>query len=244
MKCEICGAEMDEQLTRCIDADGNAEVAWVCPATPDQHEIAALRLERDELKQELEDMGKTMERMRGLLTDTANAIKGEPEPLKLHSWHDLPKLALDLEASTHNAWAERNDAIRERDAAQARVKEMEAILRAEGEEDDKLLVRAIQLRQRAEALAQERGEMVVALREALNTLCYERSGRWFIGFHGDTDVSEEVESALTSTADAAAKVRREILEEAMQRVIKLGALSQQTPEGVLAAILGAGEGEP
>jgi len=29
-------------------------------------------------------------RMAGLLTRTANALKGEPEPLHLHDWSDLP----------------------------------------------------------------------------------------------------------------------------------------------------------
>lgn len=32
-------------------------------------------------------------RLADLLTRTANALKGEPEPLKSHSWHDLPEVA-------------------------------------------------------------------------------------------------------------------------------------------------------
>jgi hypothetical protein len=32
-------------------------------------------------------------RMAGLLTRTANALKGEPEPLHLHDWSDLPERA-------------------------------------------------------------------------------------------------------------------------------------------------------
>lgn len=31
--------------------------------------------------------------MAGLLTDTANVLKGEPKPLHQHSWHDLPDVA-------------------------------------------------------------------------------------------------------------------------------------------------------
>ena len=41
-RCRKCGRVMYEQFTRCVDADGNAEVFWECPATPDQHRIAEL----------------------------------------------------------------------------------------------------------------------------------------------------------------------------------------------------------
>lgn len=33
------------------------------------------------------------ERMASILHDTANALKGPPEPLTDHSWHDLPEVA-------------------------------------------------------------------------------------------------------------------------------------------------------
>lgn len=39
------------------------------------------------------------EKMEGILTRTANALKGEPGPLALHSWHDLPEVAAAIVAS-------------------------------------------------------------------------------------------------------------------------------------------------
>jgi hypothetical protein len=33
------------------------------------------------------------EKLRDILTRTANALKGEPAPLTQHSWHDLPEVA-------------------------------------------------------------------------------------------------------------------------------------------------------
>lgn len=38
----------------------------------------------------------TLGRVSELLTKTANALKGEPEPLHMHDWSDLPKVALKL----------------------------------------------------------------------------------------------------------------------------------------------------
>ena len=41
------------------------------------------------------------ERLSDILTRSVNAIRGEPEPLSLHSWHDLPELieALRVDAA-------------------------------------------------------------------------------------------------------------------------------------------------
>lgn len=36
--------------------------------------------------------------MSALLTDTANALKGDPAPRHAHSWHDLPKVAAAVKA--------------------------------------------------------------------------------------------------------------------------------------------------
>lgn len=45
------------------------------------------------------------ERMSGILTKTVNVLKGEPEKLCLHSWHDLPEVAQErirqLEEEVH-----------------------------------------------------------------------------------------------------------------------------------------------
>lgn len=37
--------------------------------------------------------------MSEILTDTANVLKGNPKPLHLHDWSDLPKVALRLAAT-------------------------------------------------------------------------------------------------------------------------------------------------
>lgn len=46
--------------------------------------------------EETEYMHKLLARLSGLLTRTANALKGEPGPTTLHDWSDLPKVAAAL----------------------------------------------------------------------------------------------------------------------------------------------------
>lgn len=55
-RCELpgCKLEMDEQLTRCLDSDGNAEVAYVCPASHREHELSAKLAESEAKVKELE----------------------------------------------------------------------------------------------------------------------------------------------------------------------------------------------
>ena len=36
------------------------------------------------------------DKLAGILTRTANVLKGEPNPLHRHSWHDLPEVAQRL----------------------------------------------------------------------------------------------------------------------------------------------------
>lgn len=61
--------------------------AWLLGATKGQDEvIAQLRAESDE-----DDALRS--RLASLLTRTANALKGEPEPLHQHDWSDLPDVA-------------------------------------------------------------------------------------------------------------------------------------------------------
>jgi hypothetical protein len=45
------------------------------------------------MEEELEDSDKTRDMMRSILVATAAALKGEPPPLTLHDWSDLPALA-------------------------------------------------------------------------------------------------------------------------------------------------------
>ncbi|MGP9528163.1 hypothetical protein [Glutamicibacter sp. AOP5-A2-18] len=47
-------------------------------------------LEADGTTEELHEINTRLAR---ILTDTANALKGEPEPLTSHSWHDLAEVA-------------------------------------------------------------------------------------------------------------------------------------------------------
>lgn len=39
------------------------------------------------------------DKLAGILTRTANVLKGEPKPLHRHSWHDLPEVARKLVAA-------------------------------------------------------------------------------------------------------------------------------------------------
>ena len=54
------------------------------------------------LEAEVEEQDQLREKLVDLLTRTAAALKGEPEPNTLHSWHDLPELA---RAATERAQA-------------------------------------------------------------------------------------------------------------------------------------------
>lgn len=69
----------------CASQEGAAS-AGTSPETPTAAEVSDEGCVSDECD------GLRM-RMAELLTRTANALKGEPEPLKSHSWHDLPEVA-------------------------------------------------------------------------------------------------------------------------------------------------------
>jgi len=49
-----------------------------------------------DLLAEVDEYAELLDRLSKLLTDTANALKGDPGPLKLHDWSDLPKVAQRL----------------------------------------------------------------------------------------------------------------------------------------------------
>lgn len=55
--------------------------------------IRALLTENEALQSELDLSDAAREKMADLLTRTANALRGDPEPLSAHSWHDLPERA-------------------------------------------------------------------------------------------------------------------------------------------------------
>jgi hypothetical protein len=63
-----------------------------------EQKLKAARDERDRLRADVEEYDQLLTRLRDLLTGTANALKGEPGPLVLHDWSDLPKVATDVVA--------------------------------------------------------------------------------------------------------------------------------------------------
>lgn len=79
------------------DAGG---VLWMPPIgkAPDFNLIDALKAEVEALKAELREGDDLRERLAGILTRSVNVIRGEPEPMSLHSWHDLPELVEALKA--------------------------------------------------------------------------------------------------------------------------------------------------
>jgi hypothetical protein len=56
-----------------------------------------LRTQLAEAKQDLAEEQATRERLAKLLKRTASVLKGEPDELTLHSWHDLPEIAESLQ---------------------------------------------------------------------------------------------------------------------------------------------------
>jgi hypothetical protein len=51
--------------------------------------LGAAQMRIKELETDAEDADRLRENMARILTDTANALKGKPEPRMQHSWHDL-----------------------------------------------------------------------------------------------------------------------------------------------------------
>ena len=64
-------------------------------------DLAQLKLQLREFREEYEDQDRVMDRMRDLLVRTANALHGGPMPNGSWSWHDLPELATALRESAH-----------------------------------------------------------------------------------------------------------------------------------------------
>lgn len=92
--------ERDEAVKRGDDWAGRVVAAdeqgmrWKERAEKAERERDAFRLGLEALKREGTDDDEALRaRMADLLTRTANALKGEPEPLHLHDWSDLPERA-------------------------------------------------------------------------------------------------------------------------------------------------------
>ena len=50
-------------------------------------------------QQEVKELTAQRDKLSDILTRTANALKGQPEELAAHSWHDLPEVAQQLKAA-------------------------------------------------------------------------------------------------------------------------------------------------
>jgi hypothetical protein len=62
--------------------------------TQERRRLAALR---SQVNRDLEESYALVSKLSDLLTRTANALKGKPNPLgSMHSWHDLPEVAARL----------------------------------------------------------------------------------------------------------------------------------------------------
>jgi uncharacterized protein YuzB (UPF0349 family) len=61
-------------------------------------------------QQDIEELTAQRDKLADILTRTANALKGEPAELSLHSWHDLPEVAQQLKPAQQEpvAWVKSN----------------------------------------------------------------------------------------------------------------------------------------
>lgn len=78
-----------------------------------QHKVA-------DLEGEISISDELREKMAGILTRSVNAIRGDPEPLHLHSWHDLPELIDQVNVDLLEALLDRQ-------------KEADSVIRLQGE---------------------------------------------------------------------------------------------------------------
>ena len=66
---------------------------------PDTREISEAIDAAVEMIESAEEDRALCDKLAGILTRTANVLKGEPKPLHRHSWHDLPEVARRLVAT-------------------------------------------------------------------------------------------------------------------------------------------------
>ena len=123
--------------------------------------LTAAERERDEARREREDEGHIADHIINahgkLLTEIANAIHGEPEPLSMHSHHDLPELVNALVRDLDAARREREEALDQLAAAHdAREKASVECSRIVADINERL----IESRHRAEQAERERDTAV------------------------------------------------------------------------------------
>ena len=63
---------------------------------PDPRKISEALDAAVEMLESAEEERALCDKLAGILTRTANVLKGEPKPLHRHSWHDLPEVAQRL----------------------------------------------------------------------------------------------------------------------------------------------------
>lgn len=66
---------------------------------PDPREIGVAIDAAIEMIESAEEDRALCDKLAGILTRTANVLKGEPKPLHRHGWHDLPEVAQKLVAA-------------------------------------------------------------------------------------------------------------------------------------------------
>ena len=66
---------------------------------PDPREIGEAIDAAVEMIESAEEDRALCDKLAGILTLTANVLKGDPKPLHRHSWHDLPEVAQRLVAA-------------------------------------------------------------------------------------------------------------------------------------------------
>lgn len=66
---------------------------------PEPREIGKVIDAAIEMIESAEEDRALCDKLAGILTRTANVLKGEPKPLHRHSWHDLPEVARRLVAT-------------------------------------------------------------------------------------------------------------------------------------------------
>lgn len=71
-----CGLPMDEQLTRCLDANDNAEIAYVCPRGADAHALCKRNAELEAKLAASEALGLALEQKVIKLTDQRDTAYG------------------------------------------------------------------------------------------------------------------------------------------------------------------------
>ena len=78
------------------DAQVTESVVHNVPGHPVAASCTIMYCQLFDLQREINELDALRERLAVILTNTANALKGVPDPHVLHSWHDLAEVATTL----------------------------------------------------------------------------------------------------------------------------------------------------